>query len=75
MPTVNNEGAFRRRRAEEPVRLEPSSAFEALLLARIEALDERVSDDIAELKSRLNWLIVVIVGTCLLFILETILAV
>jgi hypothetical protein len=50
-----------------PVALEPTTAFEAILLQRIDDLEDRI----VKLESRVNWLLVTIVGACLVFILRT----
>jgi hypothetical protein len=57
--------------SSEPIRSpdSPSTAFEAILLQRIDDLEDRI----AKLESRVNWLLVTIVGACLVFILRTLL--
>lgn len=47
----------------------PTTAFEAILLQRIDDLEDRI----VKLESRVNWLLVTIVGACLVFILRTLL--
>jgi hypothetical protein len=54
----------------QPISIEPSNPLEALLIERLRQLEA----DIQELKTRVNWLILAIVGACLTFILKTLLA-
>ena len=51
----------------KPINIEPTNALEALLIERIQQLES----DIQELKTRVNWLILAIVGACLTFITKT----
>jgi hypothetical protein len=51
----------------QPISIEPSNPLEAILIERIQQLEA----DIQELKTRVNWLILAIVGACLTFILKT----
>ena len=53
----------------KPISIEPSNPLEALLIERLRQLEA----DIQELKTRVNWLILAIVGACLTFILKTLL--
>ena len=52
---------------QQPISIEPSNPLEAILIERIQQLEA----DIQELKTRVNWLILAIVGACLTFILKT----
>jgi len=54
----------------QPISIEPSNPLEALLIERLRQLEA----DIQELKTRVNWLILAIVGACLTFILKTLFA-
>jgi hypothetical protein len=65
-------GALNRRRPpthQQPISIEPSNPLEAILIERLRRLDA----DIQELKTRVNWLILAIVGACLTFIFKTLL--
>ncbi len=54
----------------QPISIEPSNPLEAILIERLRQLEA----DIQELKTRVNWLILAIVGACLTFILKTLFA-
>jgi len=54
---------------QQPISIEPSNPLEAILIERLRRLDA----DIQELKTRVNWLILAIVGACLTFIFKTLL--
>ena len=52
----------------EPLDLAPTNAFEAVALERLEFLERSV----ARLESRVNWLLVMVGGASLSFILKTV---
>lgn len=65
--------ALRRFRPSSPARpdpfdLEPTTAFEALALKRLEYLEHCI----AKLETRVNWLLVMVAGASLSFILKTV---
>ena len=53
----------------KPISIAPTNALEAILIERIQQLEAEVQD----LKSRVNWLILAIVGACITFIAKTLL--
>lgn len=63
--------ARRRKRhpARPPISVQPTTALEALLLERMTDLEKAIET----LETRVNWLLVTIVGACLVFIIETLL--
>lgn len=52
----------------DPINLAPTNAFEAVALERLEYLEQSV----ARLESRVNWLLVMVGGASLSFILKTV---
>jgi hypothetical protein len=57
------------RKPAGPLNIQPTTALEALLLERIADLEEAIE----KLEGRINWMLLTIIGACLVFIIETLL--
>ncbi len=57
------------RKPAAPLNIQPTTALEALLLERIADLEEAIE----KLEGRINWMLLTIIGACLVFIIETLL--
>lgn len=57
------------RKPTAPLNIQPTTALEALLLERIADLEQAIE----KLEGRINWMLLTIIGACLMFIIETLL--